>query len=208
MATTRRGVLGKLLLGLSEGCILPAAFEIGTRPKLAAGEAAAGPGEVLHSLLYTPTPPSAKEIAHAELKNGEAALNAGEWKAAVEGLTKARDAAPREYKLSQRATLLRAKAHAALGNEAAASADRWAVWWWGRGLRFPGWYLVAYFSLRAAVADLLPAPEQQQGKQIYHGAGTGVGAATAKRLNLWELVAPVTFFGTYIFLLQTYGIVD
>lgn len=62
--------------------------------------------------------------------------------------------APREYKMCQRAGLNIAVSYKALSARLGDEMDKRAneakgvVWWWGRGTRWPGWYIIAYLSAR------------------------------------------------------------
>ena len=73
---------------------------------------------------------------------------------AVERLTYVIEAAPHQYKQCQAALRARADAYKALGEDGLATDDQTRQWLWGRGLRWPGWYLIAYFSLRSGAVDL------------------------------------------------------
>ena len=62
--------------------------------------------------------------------------------------------APREYKMCQRAGLNISTSYKALSTRLGDEMDKKAneakgtVWWWGRGTRWPGWYIIAYLSAR------------------------------------------------------------
>ena len=95
----------------------------------------------------------AMDEAVAALARGERALGEKNAKAAIEALSKIETLVPREYKLNQRAGLLLSEAYKLAGDNARYLEYKNRVWWWGRGLRWPGWYIIAYLSARSAYFD-------------------------------------------------------
>ena len=105
------------------------------------------------SLLPAERDARAMEEAVAALARGERALGEKNAKAAIEALSKIETLVPREYKLNQRAGLLLSEAYKLAGDNARYLEYKNRVWWWGRGLRWPGWYIIAYLSARSAYFD-------------------------------------------------------
>jgi len=156
-ATTidRRAVtLGKAALALGEGLAFPWLTEAATRPRAIGDEALrAGTREWFASLLPAERDARAMEEAVAALASGERALEEKNAGSAIEALSKIETLVPREYKLNQRAGLLLSEAYKLAGDNANYLEYKNRVWWWGRGLRWPGWYIIAYLSARSAYFD-------------------------------------------------------
>ena len=151
----RRAMLGgKVAFVFGEAIAFPWLTESATRPK-APGDAALRPLSAawVRSLL-----PAARDLetmreANEALEKGERALSEGDAGRAIEELSKIETLVPREYKLNQRAGLALSEAHKLAGNNNEYLEYKNRVWWWGRGLRWPGWYIIAYLSARSAYFD-------------------------------------------------------
>ena len=106
------------------------------------------------SILYNETDPAMKASGKAALLAGEALQAEGKHAQAIAKFEEVYALAPTEYKMCQRAGLQTAKSYKAmsqkLGDEFDKKANeaKGAVWWWGRGTRWPGWYIIAYLSGR------------------------------------------------------------
>lgn len=180
--STRRAVLvGKTALALGEAVVFPALTESATRPRVDAEALALGSWEWVRSLFPATRDPVAMAAAKAALEAGEEALAAGDARSAVASLERVEALVPREYKMNQRAWLALSRAHELAGDRAkfleykarrltvdardarhradtrltrhARSLAQDKTWWWGRGLRWPGWYIIAYLSARSAYFD-------------------------------------------------------
>ena len=132
------------------------ACELWGRPPIP-GEGRLGPTETLASLLPSASPRI--DDAQAALEAGERKMEAGEWEAAADDLSKALELAPRQYKLAQKALLKRTEAYRNMGDSKRSGEDFRRQWLWGRGVRWPGWYLLGYVFARRAFVDDAPSPE-------------------------------------------------
>ena len=142
-----------------------------------------------------PTEPERKAAAKAALLRGEALAAQGEHLSAIEQFEAVYATAPTEYKMCQRAGLDIAKSYKKLSSKPGDAMDRkaedakGAVWWWGRGTRWPGWYIIAYLSAR----------------NVYFTAKEDdVGAFTATE----GLACLVPIWFGLLFVLVTYGLPD
>lgn len=151
----RAALAGKALFTLGEAFIFPWATEGATRPKSpATADLAPFSPAWLSSILYTETNPDAKASAKAALLLGEALQAEGKHAEAIGKFEEVYALAPTEYKMCQRAGLLTAVSYKAMSTRLGDDYDKKAndakqvVWWWGRGTRWPGWYIVAYLSAR------------------------------------------------------------
>jgi len=157
-AMSRRTLLaGKVLFTLGEAFVFPWATESATRPPSPATEGLTPFSPPwLESIFFTETDPAAKAEAKAALLEGEALAMRGEHLRAIELYARVYATAPTEYKMCQRAGLDIAKSYKKLSAKPGDAYDRKAedakgtVWWWGRGTRWPGWYVIAYLSARNA----------------------------------------------------------
>ncbi len=203
---------GKAALAAAELGAVPLGTELLARPGPGAGGRARGGGrggaaaQVAHSLLPEPPATGALAEAKASLAAGDAALEAGRAAEAEGYFTRAGDSVGRaQYRLWQAARLKRARSRSAQGNRAGAAADQRAVWWWGRGVRWPGHYMIAYLSARAAWSD---ARELRR-----TGGGASNDRALAKREDDGSIgpaeLAAVLAGGTLFFqVLERYGLPD
>lgn len=153
---SRRTLLaGKALFTVGEAFVFPWATEGATRPP-APGDDLLVPFSPawLRSILYSETDPDVKAAAKAALLEGEALAAEGKHAAAIERFEAVYATAPREYKMCQRAGLDISLSYKAMSQRLGDEFDRKAndakgvVWWWGRGTRWPGWYIIAYLSAR------------------------------------------------------------
>jgi hypothetical protein len=162
--TSRRALLaGKAGLVLCEATIFPWLSEFYTRPKgggildgfdipRANDDIRPFSRAFFESLL--PAEYSEYDVLRAKecLKTGEGLMGEEKWDQAIVSLQQIEKLIPREYKMNQKAKLLIADCYKALGapqyfNEEYLEA-KGSVWWWGRGLRWPGWYIIAYLGAR------------------------------------------------------------
>lgn len=153
--TSRRAMLGgKVAFVFGEAIAFPWLTESATRPK-APGDAALTPLSAawVRSLLPVERDIETMREANEALEKGERALSEGDAGRAIEELSKIETLVPREYKLNQRAGLALSEAHKLAGNNNEYLEYKNRVWWWGRGLRWPGWYIIAYLSARSAYFD-------------------------------------------------------
>ena len=151
----RRAMLGgKVAFVFGEAIAFPWLTESATRPK-APGDAALTPLSAawVRSLLPAERDLETMLEANEALEKGERALSEGDAGRAIEELSKIETLVPREYKLNQRAGLALSEAHKLAGNNNEYLEYKNRVWWWGRGLRWPGWYIIAYLSARSAYFD-------------------------------------------------------
>ena len=208
----RRAVLaGKAALAAAELGAVPLGTELLARPGPGAGGRARGGGrgaaEVARSLLPEAPPAGALAEAKASLAAGDAALEAG-CAAEAEGyFTRAGDSVGRaQYRLWQAARLRRAKARSAQGDREGAGADQRAVWWWGRGVRWPGHYIIAYLSARAAWSDAREL-RRTRGERVSDG-GALSRCASDGSLGPAELAAVLAGGTLFLQVLGRYGLPD
>jgi hypothetical protein len=83
-----------------------------------------------------------------QLVAGEQLLKEQRFAEAVEAFDSVLALAPREYTLAMKALLGRGDAYAVLGRGDLASADNRKEFAWGRGIRWPGWYIIAAILFR------------------------------------------------------------
>lgn len=147
-------LLGKTAFVFGELVAFPWLTESATRPR-AAGDEALRPGSWawLESLLPAERDEESMVEAKRALETGEAALRAGDAEAAIAELRRVEVLAPREYKMNQRAGLSLSEAYKLAGDNAMYLEYKNRVWWWGRGLRWPGWYIIGYLSARSLYFD-------------------------------------------------------
>lgn len=221
-ADTSRRALLKGSFALLECSLFPGATELLTRPALPGGEKATAADlaslETWRTLL--PDEALSKEaIAEAAeaLARADALAAGGDAEGAIEQYTLAADGVgAAQYKLWQAATLRRGEQRKALG-DTAGGGDQGSVWWWGRGLRWPGWYIVAYLSGRAAYYDWKrgreeeePVPVQSRAlRRVQQKAGT---QQAQRKAASNDLIFELLFVGVGgVFLLQfllEYGLPD
>ena len=205
----RRAVLaGKVALAAAELTAVPLGTELLTRPGPPEGRAPkGGSGGKIVSLL--PEAPSSGTLAEAKaaLAAGDAALTAGRAAEAEKDFTRAGDLVGwGQYRLWQASRLKRAEARGAEGDRAGAAADQRAVWWWGRGVRFPGHYIIAYLSARAAWGDAREL--RRGGSEGGEDGGALTGRGDDDSLGPAELAAVLGGGALFLQLLGRYGIPD
>ena len=162
--SSRRALLAtKGILVLCEATIFPWLSEFYTRPK--GGGVLDGfdipnanrdirlfSSEFFASLL--PAEYSEYDVLRAKecLKTGESLMKEQKWDQAIVSLQQIEKLIPREYKMNQKTKLLIAECYKAMGAPQYFNAEyleaKGSVWWWGRGLRWPGWYIIAYLGAR------------------------------------------------------------
>eukprot|EP00227_Mantoniella_beaufortii_P016681 CAMPEP_0197585456 /NCGR_PEP_ID=MMETSP1326-20131121/7754_1 /TAXON_ID=1155430 /ORGANISM="Genus nov. species nov., Strain RCC2288" /LENGTH=276 /DNA_ID=CAMNT_0043149963 /DNA_START=70 /DNA_END=903 /DNA_ORIENTATION=+ len=149
--TSRRAILvGKTLFTVGEAFIFPWATESRTRPPSPGDEDLTPFSPAwLKSLLYSESDPEAKARGKATLARGEELAAEGRYTEAVALLETVPGIAPKEYKMVQRAYLQLEKCNDKLGQPEVGNEWSSKVWWWGRGTRWPGWYIIAYLSGRS-----------------------------------------------------------
>lgn len=225
---SRRSLLAaKAAFALGEGTIFPALTEIYTRPVSPENDERAAPLSVraLKSILPADTPAEKKAQAKEAFKEAEAALADQDFAKADALYSEVFKLVPREYKVCQASGLGRSKARKALGDREGALHDSGAVWWWGRGLRWPGWYIIAYLSARSVKYDFqqLRAAERKEeilasqksrksafGKLFSKDAAVDFDNSefTVSEGSIYEIPL-IAILGTgYLALLSSYGLVD
>jgi hypothetical protein len=147
-------LLGKTAFVFGELVAFPWLTESATRPR-ADGDEALRPGSRawLESLLPAERDEERMREAKRALETGEQALRTGDAEAAIAELRRVEVLAPREYKMNQRAGLTLSEAYKLAGDNAMYLEYKNRVWWWGRGLRWPGWYIIGYLSARSLYFD-------------------------------------------------------
>lgn len=90
------------------------------------------------------------------LRDADAALAAGEYSRAVDGFTAVIAAAPTRYTLCMKSLLGRRDALLAMGDREAAARDNRREFAWGRGVRWPGWYIIGAITFRNELVRTLP----------------------------------------------------
>jgi hypothetical protein len=82
------------------------------------------------------------------LASADNALAAGRYQEAVDRYTAVIDAAPTQYTLCMKSLLGRRDALSALGQSEASGEDNRREFAWGRGIRWPGWYIIGTIMFR------------------------------------------------------------
>ena len=162
--SSRRALLAtKGILVLCEATVFPWLSEFYTRPKgggvldgfdipNANRDIRVFSSEFFASLL--PAEYSEYDVLRAKecLKTGESLMKEQKWDQAIVSLQQVEKLIPREYKMNQKTKLLIAECYKAMGAPQYFNAEyleaKGSVWWWGRGLRWPGWYIIAYLGAR------------------------------------------------------------
>lgn len=93
------------------------------------------------------------------LRQAEADLAAGEYSAAISGFTAVIAAAPTQYTLCMKSLLGRRDALLAVGDREAAARDNRREFAWGRGVRWPGWYIIGAITFRNEIVRKLPGQQ-------------------------------------------------
>jgi hypothetical protein len=162
--SSRRALLAtKGIMVLCEATVFPWLSEFYTRPKgggvldgfdipNANRDIRVFSSEFFASLL--PAEYSEYDVLRAKecLKTGESLMKEQKWDQAIVSLQQVEKLIPREYKMNQKTKLLIAECYKAMGAPQYFNAEyleaKGSVWWWGRGLRWPGWYIIAYLGAR------------------------------------------------------------
>ena len=190
---SRRALGAKVAFTCGELIAFPWLTEAATRPRARGDEALrAFSQDWLRSLLPAGRDDAALATARGALERGEEFLANGDAASAVRELARVEGLVPREYKINQRAGLSLSRAYAALGDNDAYLECKSKVWWWGRGLRWPGWYIIGYLSARSVYFDAVKPDEPL----AYRALAKGEAA----------LVIPI-WIGL-LYLLVTYGLPD
>ncbi|KAK9827010.1 hypothetical protein WJX74_003506 [Apatococcus lobatus] len=135
---SRRLLLGFLKALLTVGTA--ACLEVASRPPLS-------------DHAHIPAAQGLVTQAQASFREAQAAAKQGRHGAAVDLYSKVIKMAPREYTLSMRSLLGRHDSLLALGQNEAAGRDARQEFLWGRGIRWPGWYIIAAILIRNEVVD-------------------------------------------------------
>jgi len=69
------------------------------------------------------------------------------------------------------------------------------VWWWGRGTRWPGWYIIAYLSA-GPPAPSPPHCNKRSTPSAHHLGLTVINALTPPRTNFLTVIDSPTPLGT------------
>ena len=175
---SRRNLLvAKSIFTVGEIFVFPWATEAATRPPSEAYDNLVPFSPPwLRSILYAESDPESKAAAKEALLRGEALFDAGDFNGAIAQLSQVPTLGPLEYKMCQRAALKLSKAYKAGGDQATGVELAGREWWWGRGVRWPGWYIVAYLSARSVWFDTKQYQAMRGGGQ---SAQTRVNAAAA-----------------------------
>ncbi|KAK9827008.1 hypothetical protein WJX74_003506 [Apatococcus lobatus] len=129
---SRRLLLGFLKALLTVGTA--ACLEVASRPPLS-------------DHAHIPAAQGLVTQAQASFREAQAAAKQGRHGAAVDLYSKVIKMAPREYTLSMRSLLGRHDSNEAAGRDARQE------FLWGRGIRWPGWYIIAAILIRNEVVD-------------------------------------------------------
>lgn len=135
--------------------------------------------------------------AEDALMRGYGAMLNGDSAAAIEAFTQAMAAAPNRYKTAMPALLGRRDARREIGDYAAAADDARREWLWGRGVRWPGWYIITYLSVRQWAV-----PDRTTGGR----RGAAYTREQEKKNALVEPLLVVVAVVTYNILLLNYGL--
>ena len=87
------------------------------------------------------------------LERADEAFGSGDYAEAVDRYTSVIELAPRSYVLCMKALLGRRDAYLHLGLNKKASSDARREFGWGRGIRWPGWYLISAVVIRNQFMD-------------------------------------------------------
>ena len=149
LSSRRRFVVGaKAAFGVCEATVFPGATELLLRPGGGTWRDLAS-AERWRSLAFAEPDAGTVEAAKRALARADALAAEGSLQEAEELYRAAADGVGyKGYKIWQAATLRRGQLEVKLG-DAAGNGTTGKVWLWGRGVRFPGWYILAV-SLYAA----------------------------------------------------------
>ncbi|KAK9833596.1 hypothetical protein WJX84_004533 [Apatococcus fuscideae] len=133
----------RLLLG-----VLKASLTLGT----AAGLETWARPPVLPSVTI-PADQNSIQTAKAAFRNAQELAAQKQHEAAIGKYSEVIDGVPQEYTLCMRSLLGRRDSLLALGKNEAAGRDARQEWVWGRGIRWPGWYIIAAILIRNEIVD-------------------------------------------------------
>lgn len=127
---TRAALLGSLPIGLA------AAIEVVARPS------------VPDISAFDPNDVSVAAEAKEKFTVAEALRREGKNEDAAVAYTEVIKLAPRDYTLCMKSLLGRRDAYLALGKRDLVGEDNRREWLWGRGIRWPGWYIISAIIIR------------------------------------------------------------
>ena len=199
LSSRRRFVVGaKAAFGVCEATVFPGATELLLRPGGGTWRDLAS-AERWRSLAFAEPDAGAVEAAKRALARADALAAEGSPQEAEELYRAAADGVGyKGYKIWQAATLRRGQLEVELG-DAAGNGTTGKVWLWGRGVRFPGWYILAYLSLRSAYASWLEGEE---------GEVEGGPAAADAGASFGEIALVLALGGGWLAALRVYGLPD
>jgi len=187
-------------------------WETQFRPK-AKGDEELGAAGRAASLQYFRYPEEVRAEAQHALELGDRLSAAGEWSEAVDAYSRVLEVAPRQYRVCQAALAGRAAAWDKLGDSDKRGEDNFSEWLWGRGIRWPGHYIIAYIlGRRAFVPPLLPPPPPAEGApRGRRGAGARPEPPVAREEGgggfSWAEGALICLLGAaYLYVLYFYGL--
>ncbi|KAK9823098.1 hypothetical protein WJX72_000243 [[Myrmecia] bisecta] len=137
--TSRRLLKGSAAVGLG------AAIEVWQHPERAADYDAL--------IAELPAGQTAKTAAQEAFGRAEQHVRQRDYKRAVSEYSRVMALVPEEYTLCMKCWLGRRDALLKLGRREAAGRDNRREWLWGRGIRWPGWYIIATILLQNELVD-------------------------------------------------------
>lgn len=84
------------------------------------------------------------------MESADASYKQGNYSKAVDQYTEVIETAPRNYVLCMKALLGRRDTYRKLNLEKKAASDARREFAWGRGIRWPGWYIISAIVIRNA----------------------------------------------------------
>ncbi|XRB14142.1 hypothetical protein RI054_07g39810 [Pseudoscourfieldia marina] len=191
-ARRRITAIAELTVDVSLAC----ACEVFFRPQ--GTEGCTNAADCVASLLPEETQPQQRQKALDAIKIGDDALERRDFAAADDAYTEAVEAAPTLYTAAQKALTKRAEARrcgAKPGYKVDCTGtgytpppndglikDEWRVWLWGRGVRWPGHYIIALLIIRQLfVPDggfPMPRTDEEKSDSNRRGVVQGVIAIT------------------------------
>ena len=91
-------------------------------------------------------------MLQALLDSADKALAAGRFQEAADSYTAVIATAPTQYTLCMKSLLGRREALVSLGEPSEAGEDNRREFAWGRGIRWPGWYIIGLIMFRNEIA--------------------------------------------------------
>lgn len=86
------------------------------------------------------------------LANADRALASGRFQEAADAYSAVLETAPTQYTLCMKSLLGRREALVGLGQSNNAAEDNRREFAWGRGIRWPGWYIIGLIMFRNEIA--------------------------------------------------------